>query len=166
MKIIFLKTVLLLSLIISISCNAQRIREDQYANFYNDIFPKLNQIVPIKTQFYNQNFSNFLTELINNNINVLGLSVVNAVEHSKHNYTLVLYFSDDRIHSYGVDKQFQYPAVWITFLNEIPIQANNMILKYEGNWNSNFATFFSNMIIQKIEFVGINGYKNPDRTVK
>lgn len=110
------------------SCNAQRVTQQQYINFYNEVTPKLNQIVPIKTQFYNQNFSNFLTELINNN-NILGLSVVNAVEHSKHNYTLVLYFSDDRIHSYGVDKKFQYPTVWITFLNEIPIQANNYDIK-------------------------------------
>ena len=133
MKKILFKTIFISVLIFVCSCNAQRVTQQQYINFYNEVTPKLNQIVPIKTQFYNQNFSNFLTELINNNVNVLGLSVVNAVEHSKHNYTLVLYFSDDRIHSYGVDKQFQYPTVWITFLNEIPIQANNMILQYEGN---------------------------------
>ncbi len=166
MKIIVFKKILLLFVVFTCSCNAQRIREDQYANFYNDISPKLNQIVPIKTQFYNQNFSSFYNVLNNNNVIIKGLSVVNAEQHSKHNYTLVLYFSDDRMLLYGSNKGFQCPSVWITFQNEIPTQANSMMLQYEGNWNSNFATFFSNMIIQKIEFVGINGYKNPDRTVK
>ena len=81
-------------------------------------------------------------------------------------YILVLHFADDRILFYGADKQFQCPSFWITFTNEIPNQIYTMIQQNEGKWNSNYVTYFSNMVIEKIEFVGVNGYNNPDRTVK
>jgi len=166
MKKILFKTIFISVLIFVCSCNAQRVTQQQYINFYNEVTPKLNQIVPNKTQFYNQNFSSLYSEILNKNIIVDNIGVETKKANSKQLYILVLHFADDRILFYGADKQFQCPSIWITFTNEIPNQIYTMIQQNEGKWNSNYVTYFSNMVIEKIEFVGINGYKNPDRTVK
>ena len=66
MKTIFLKLLLIINLLFIFSCKAQTTTD--YINFYNDVVPKLNTIIPNKTQFYGQNFSNFYNELLSKNV--------------------------------------------------------------------------------------------------
>ncbi|NML56540.1 hypothetical protein [Chryseobacterium cheonjiense] len=73
---------------------------------------------------------------------------------------------ENRIWSVGIDNHFQVPFISITFQNEIPSQIDQLSIQSQGRWNATIAQFFANMKIEKIEFVGINGYNNPDRTIK
>lgn len=41
-----------------------------------------------------------------------------------------------------------------------------MVLQNHGLWNSTFVQFFSNIKIEKIKFVGVNGYDSTDWTGK
>lgn len=72
MKNILLKTVFVINLFLMFSCKAQTVND--YVNFYNELIPKLNTIIPNKSQFYGQNFSVFYNELQSKNINVASLS--------------------------------------------------------------------------------------------
>lgn len=164
MKNIFFKIVLLLSIIFSYICTAQNITTLQYVNYYNRITPKLNVIRQNKTQYYNQNFSMFYNRLVSQNLSVGKIGIQNKMATSNDMYTLALYFEDFNMASFGIEKEFQCPVVYVTFVNEIPKQINAMLRQYEGNWNSNFANFFSNMTVESIEFVGVNGYNSSDRT--
>ncbi len=61
MKSILIKTILTINLFFIYNCKAQTTSD--YIDFYNDVAPKLNSIVPIKTQFYGQIFSTFYKAL-------------------------------------------------------------------------------------------------------
>lgn len=169
MKNILFKTILIVNfLFILMSCKSQTTLND-YITFYNGVSSKLNIIVPNKAQFINQNFSNFYLELKNKNIIIKNIGTSSKEANSPKDYLLSLYFSDSDITNFVFNKNvftYQYPVVWITFQNEIPPEVNNVIRSYYGDWNENVAQLFSNMKIEKIEFVGINGYNNPDRSVK
>lgn len=159
-----LKTIAIIITFISYTCKAQTVND--YTTFYNEVVPKLNVVAINKTQFYGQNFSNFYDELLSKNINVISLSYDHKTDPSSKYYTLRLFFEDSDLWSVATDNQFQYPWVSITFENEIPSQIKSMVLQNEGQWDNTFVQFFANMKIEKIKFVGVNGYNNSDRTTK
>ncbi|WP_292011079.1 hypothetical protein, partial [Chryseobacterium sp.] len=59
-KLLITKAIFLLSLLLINYSKAQTTTD--YINFYNDVTPKLNSIIPNKTQFYGKPFSNFYSE--------------------------------------------------------------------------------------------------------
>jgi len=165
MKSIFLKTILIINLFFIYNCKAQTTND--YINFYNDVVPKLNTIVPIKTQFYGQSFSSFYNELQNKNINIVLISYDVKDDTRNELYVLKLYFGNMNMWNIASDNSsFWFPSVDITFENEIPSQIKDMVRQYQGQWNPTFLQFFSSMKIEKIEFISINGYNSSDRAVK
>ncbi|WP_344827684.1 hypothetical protein [Chryseobacterium ginsenosidimutans] len=164
MKIKLFKTLFIMSLLFIYNCKAQTTND--YITFYNNVVPKLNTIVPNKTQFYGQNFSNFYNELLNKQLNVVNFSCDTKIDPSSKYYVLRLFFEDSDLWSVATDNPFQYPWISITFENEIPNQIKNMILQNHGEWDNTFVQFFSNMKIEKIKFIGINGYNSTDWSEK
>ncbi|MEI3791885.1 MULTISPECIES: hypothetical protein [unclassified Chryseobacterium] len=165
MKSIFLKIIFFTTLLFIQNCKAQA--SNEYINFYSEIASKLNTIVPNKTQFYGQNFSNFSNELLTKNISIIRIGIDSKTDTSPTYHVLSLNFSDRNISLVASENEFQYPRIWITFENEIPTpQILNMLKQYNGEWNASFAQFFANMKIEKIVFSGINGYNNTDRSLK
>lgn len=163
MKNIFLKTLLLINLFFIYNCKAQTAND--YINFYNDVVPKLNSIVPNKTEFYGQNFSTFYNELLSKNIHVVKLGYGYKEEPASKYYVLRLFFEDNDMWAFATkdkDNLLQYPWISITFENEIPSQIKDMVLQNQGQWNNTFMQFFSNMKIEKIKFIGVNGYNSTD----
>ncbi|UZT98594.1 hypothetical protein ODZ84_03200 [Chryseobacterium fluminis] len=164
MKSTMLKTVLLLNILFIFNCKAQTTTD--YINLYNNLVPKLNSIVPNKTQFYGQNFSSFYNEIQSKNISIVGWMHDTKISPSSKYYVLKLFFCDMNLINIATDNSYQYPRVIITFENEIPGQVQNLMVQHHSTWNTNVAQFFSNMKIENIQFVGVNGYNSSDRTVK
>ncbi|NML56539.1 hypothetical protein [Chryseobacterium cheonjiense] len=164
MKPIFFKISIIISLLFTLSCKSQSVND--YIAFYNNLVPKLNILANVKTQFYGQNFSVFYNEMLNKQVNVVKIDCDTKVDPSSKYYILRLYFEDSDLWSVATDNPFQYPWVSITFENEIPNQINNMVLQNHGEWNNTFVQFFSNMKIEKIKFIGINGYNSTDWSEK
>ena len=162
MKSIFLKSLLIIGVFFMNNCKAQAASVDDYITFYNEVTPKLNTVAPIKTQFYGKNFSEFNTELINKNINIVNLGYDSKTDTGIKYYKLRLFFCDSNMDKPALDNKFQIPWITITFQDEIPPQIKNMVLQYHGEWNSTFVQFFSNMKIEQIDFVGGNGYNSND----
>ena len=165
MKSILIKTLLIINLFFIYSCKAQTTTND-YITFYNDVAPKLNSIVPNKTQYYGQNFSNFYNEIQNKNLNIVMLNYDTKMATSSEYYVLRLYFAPVISYSFAIDNSYEFPIIDITFENEIPSQIKNMVEQSGSQWNFNFQQFFSNMKIEKIEFMGLNGYNSQDRSLK
>jgi hypothetical protein len=164
MKPLFLKTILIISLFFIFNCRAQT--ADEYINFYNDVPPKLNSIIPNKTQFYGQPFSDFYNKLQTKNINIALISYDAKNDIDKELYVLKLYFNNINMWNTASDNSFWFPSVDVTFQNGISPQIIDMVRQYRGQWNQNFLQFFSSMKIEKIEFISVNGYNSSDRTVK
>lgn len=135
---------------------------NDYIAFYNGVVPTLNTIAVNKTQFYGHNFSTFYNELLTKNVNVVSLSYGTKIDPSSEYFILDLFFEDSDMWSIATQNKYQYPWISITFENEIPNQIKNMVLQNQGQWNNTFVQFFANMKIEKIKFVGINGYDNID----
>ncbi|SHG24941.1 hypothetical protein [Chryseobacterium vrystaatense] len=164
MKSILLKILLTISLFFIYNCKAQT--ATQYITFYNELVPKLNTIIPNKTQFYGQNFSNFSNELMNKNIDIVLLNYEPKMDPGSKYYVLRLYFSNMRMWSVASENSFRYPSISVTFQNEIPKQIEDIAKQNNMQWNNTIQQFFANMKIEKITFIGMNGYNSPDRTVK
>ncbi|KMQ69411.1 hypothetical protein ACM39_04845 [Chryseobacterium sp. FH2] len=160
----FFKTILIISLFIIKNYSAQNVND--YIAFYNVTAPKLNSIAINKAQYYNQNFSNFYSDLVNKNLLITTIGVHGKTDTSPQNYILHLNFSDDNIWSFASDNKFQYPSIWITFENEISNQVNVAIKQNYGEWNNTLTQLFSNMKIVNIEIAGANGYNSTDWTSK
>ena len=140
MKNISLKTILLINLFLAFNCKAQTTND--YVTFYNDVVPKLNSIVPNKTQLYGQNFSNFYNELQNKNLTVVKFHCTPKTDPGSKFYVLKLFFEDNDFWSVATNNTYQYPYLSITFENEIPNQIKDMILQNQGQWNGTFLQFF------------------------
>jgi len=164
MKSIFLKIILIINLFFIYSCKAQTAND--YITFYNDVVPKLNSIVPNKTQFYGQNFSNFYNELQNKNIEIIMINCDTKLEESKEYYIIDLYFCDETMLSLASGNSFRYPWVSITFQNEIPNQIADMVKQNHSQWNNSFVQFLSDRKIEKIKFIGVRGYDSTDYSAK
>ena len=124
MKSILLKALLIVNLFFIYNCKAQTTTTDyitfiDYVNFYNNVVPKLNSIVPYKTQFYGQNFSNFYMELQNKNINIILLNYDTKTDPGTKYYILRLYFAPISMWTISTDLAYQFPSIAITFENEI-----------------------------------------------
>jgi hypothetical protein len=156
----FIKTIFILNILFLFNCKAQTVTE--YIDHYNDVVPKLNLIIPNKTQFYGQNFSNFNTELQNKNVDILRWFHDTKVSYSNKYYVLKLFFFDRSLLSVSSDNDFNFPIVIITFENEIPSQVQDLMIESRGDWTYNVQQFFSNMKIEKIEFTGVKGYDSDD----
>ncbi|UZT98595.1 hypothetical protein ODZ84_03205 [Chryseobacterium fluminis] len=160
MKSTILKTVLLLNILFIFNCRAQTTTD--YINFYNTVVPKLNSIIPNKTQFYGQNFSNFYNELQSKNISIVGFIHDTKIKPSTKYYVIALFFCDKGMLNIASENSYQYPWAKITFVNEIPNQIEDMVRQYNAQWNPTFTQFFANMKIEKIEFTGVKGYSVED----
>ncbi|MDH6252878.1 glycogen synthase [Chryseobacterium sp. H1D6B] len=144
-------------------CNAQ---EKEYTRFYNSLNPKLQNIAETKSQFYNQEFSKFYNILKDNNITINMFAYDSKMANSKDNYILRIYFTDHKTNSYAIDNNYQFPRISITFKNKIPFEIERLTREYHGEWNNEMFQFFSNMIIEKIDFYGINGVSSADRKAR
>ncbi|MEJ5106539.1 hypothetical protein [Chryseobacterium sp. MYb328] len=164
MKSIFLRSLLFISICFIHTYKAQSVND--YITFYNGVVPKLNTIASNKTQFYGQNFSQFHNELLSKNINIIGLSYDSKTDTGIKYYILRLFFCDSNMDKPALDNKYQIPWITITFQDEIPPQIKSMVLQHHGMWNNSFAQFFSNMKIEKIKFVGVNGYNSKDWSAK
>jgi len=165
MKSTLLKILLIINLFFIYNCKAQTTTND-YITFYNDVALKLNSIVPNKTQYYSQNFSNFYNELQNKNLNIVVLNYDTKMATSSEYYVLRLYFAPVISCSFDIDNSYEFPIIDITFENEIPKQVEQVAEQANMKWNSTVAQFFANMKIEKIEFMGLNGYNSQDRSLK
>ena len=76
------KLILFLFVFISFNCNAQRINDAAYVNYYNSVVPTLNAMATTKTQFYGQNFSAFYTAILNNNLTIVSIGAGPKVANS------------------------------------------------------------------------------------
>jgi hypothetical protein len=166
MKSIFLKTLVIFNFLLLYNCKAQTITTSDYIVFYNDVAPKLNTMVPTKTQFYGQNFSNFYNELQNKNIDVILINYDTKMDPGTKYYILRLYFANINMWTISTDNSYQFPSIAITFQDEIPPQIKSMIEQSGSQWTYNMIQFFANMKIEKIKFIGLNGYNSSDRSVK
>lgn len=164
MKQILFKTILIVNLFLIYNCKAQTTSD--YTNFYDNVVPKLNFIVPNKTQFYGQNFSNFYNELQSKNIDVELLDYESKITPSNKYYVLKLLFCNINLISIATENNYQYPRVYITFETEIPPQIKSMVEQSNSQWTYDMIQFFANMKIEKIEFIGLNGYNSSDRSIK
>lgn len=164
MKKLIIAICVLSFVIFNISCRAQTISD--YITAYNNVTPQLNFVAANKYQFMGQNFSVFSSALQNSNLQILNMSCHSTNGYGKKYFTLQLTLLEDNILSIGLEQQYQVPTIYVTFQNEIPQTIKSMVLQYHGVWNSRFENFFANMKIESIEFTGINGYNNPDRTPK
>ncbi|NML56541.1 hypothetical protein [Chryseobacterium cheonjiense] len=164
MKTLLLKILVVTNFLLIYSCKSQTTND--YITFYNNLVPKLNSLVPNKIQYYNQNFSNFNTELQNNGINIISFTYYPKVIPGIQYYVLNLNFIELDMWKIASENSYRRPFISITFQDEIPSQIDQLSIQSQGRWNPTIAQFFANMKIEKIEFVGINGYNNPDRTIK
>ena len=162
MKSIFLKILFIIGIFFMHNSRAQSFSVDDYIIFYNDVVPKLNTVASNKTQYYGQNFGAFYNELLNKNINIVNLGYGSKTDTGIKYYKLRLFFCDSNMDKPALDNKFQIPWITITFQDEIPPQIKNMVLQYHGEWNSTFVQFFSNMKIEQIDFIGVNGYNSND----
>jgi hypothetical protein len=160
----FIKTIFILNILFLFSCKAQT--TTNYITFYNDLVPKLNSMVPNKTQYYNQNFSNFYNELQNKNIDIVFLLYDPKVIPGTKYYVLKLFFTENMMWRLAVDNDYQLPAISITFQNEIPPQIDQLSEQSHGRWDYNISQFFANMKIESIRFIGLNGYDSTDNSLK
>jgi hypothetical protein len=154
---------LILFLFISFNCNAQRINDAAYINYYNSVVPTLNAMATTKTQFYGQNFSAFYTAILNNNLTIVSIGVSPKMANSRQDYVLTLEFAKNSMVRYGIDRGYQHPVIDITFTNAMPAEISDLLLQYKGYWNATYQQFFSNMVIESIAFGGTNGYNSPNR---
>jgi len=157
------KLILFLFMFISFNCNAQRINDAAYINYYNSVVPTLNAMATTKTQFYGQNFSAFYTAILNNNLTIVSIDVGLKMANSRQDYVLTLLFTNNTMIRYGIDRGYQHPKIRITFTNAMPAEISDLLLQYKGNWNATYQQFFSNMVIESIAFGGTNGYNSPNR---
>lgn len=160
MKSTFFKFLFIINLLFLYNCKAQTTND--YITFYDGVVPKLNTIIPNKTQFYGQNFSNFYNELLNKQIGIVMLDYDTKTDLDTKYYTLKLFFCDAKLLSVASDNSFRYPRVVVTFENEIPSQIKDLVSQYNAQWNPVFAQFFANMKIEKIDFIGVKGYNVDD----
>ncbi|MDR3026632.1 hypothetical protein [Chryseobacterium sp.] len=162
MKSIFLKGLFIISIFLMHNCKAQSASVNEYITFYNGVVPKLNTVAANKTQFYGQNFSKFYNELLNKNVSIVNLGYGSKTDTGRKYYKLRLFFCDSNMDKPALDNKFQIPWITITFQDEIPSQIKSMVLQYHGEWNDTFVQFFSNMKIESIDFIGVNGYNSND----
>jgi len=94
----------------------------------------------------------------------VSIGVSPKMPNSRHDYVLTLKFAKNSMVRYGLDKGYQHPVIRITFTNVIPSQISDLLLQYQGYWNTTYQQFFANMVIESIAFGGTNGYNNLDRT--
>jgi hypothetical protein len=161
-----LKAVFLLNILFLFNCKSQTIATNDYIAFYNDIVPKLNSLVPTKSQFYGQNFSNFSNELQNKNIDIISLNYDTKINPGTKYYVLNLFLTNMKMWSIASDNDYQLPCISITFENEIPKQIETLAEQNNMQWTYNIQQFFANMKIEKIEFIGLNGYDSTDNSLK
>jgi len=164
MKSILIKTLLIINLFFIYSCKTQTTND--YIIFYNDVVPKLNLLVPNKTQYYGQNFSNLHNELLNKNIDIITLDYDTRVDEETKYYVLTLFFADLNLWNVAINNSYQLPAISITFENEIPKQIENLAKQNNMQWNPTISQFFASMKIESIRFIGLNGYNSTDNSLK
>ncbi|WP_299178964.1 hypothetical protein [uncultured Chryseobacterium sp.] len=164
MKSILFKTIILLNILFVFSCKAQT--SNDYITFYNDTISKLNTIIPNKTQFYGQPFSNFYNELQSKNINIIGVVHDTKVSPSTKYYVVDLFLCDMNMLGVASQNSYHDPRISITFQDEIPQQIESMVKQYHAQWNPTIAQFLSNLKIEKIKFIGVRGYDSDDYSAK
>uniref|UniRef100_UPI002630C4AA hypothetical protein n=1 Tax=uncultured Chryseobacterium sp. TaxID=259322 RepID=UPI002630C4AA len=131
MKSMLIKTIFLINILFILGCKAQT--STDFINHYNEVVPKLNAIVPNKTQFYGQNFSNFNSELQSKNaIPELWIYDTKISPSTKY-HVLTLTFCSVNMLGTASRYSYQTPTIIITFETEIPYpQVQSLMEQYHA----------------------------------
>ena len=144
------------------NCKSQDAQK--YIAQYEESVPKLQQLAEEKNKFYGKNFSIFVDELEKNKIKIFNFGYDGKIAGSPKIYVVRFWFNDIGAIDMVQKNKYQFPIITITFQEEIPYELRALTVKYEGKLNEEVKTFLSNRKIEKIDFYGINGLKNTDRS--
>lgn len=159
---IFFKLLVLYSFSIFYNCKSQDTQ--RYSKQYNDQVIKLQNLAKVKSKFYNQNFSDFVKEMDKSNIKVLDFGYGPKIASRPEIYVVRFWFIDHELTDVSLKNNYQLPIIMITFQEPIPGEIRALTRKYEGRLSPELREFLGNQKIEKIDFYGINGLTNKDRT--
>ncbi|EFK37939.1 Uncharacterised protein [Chryseobacterium gleum] len=165
-----MKTNILLTFFITViifthykSQTSQPINITDYPNFYNQTVSKLNNLMPNKTNYYNQPLSVFLQALDQNNI------AIKAYDPGPfdNNFLTLMFINDAESSSVIYQNGYVQPHIAITFQQPFDFQQATTILnQYHWFWNSTVENFYKNLVIKKIEFWYVRGLTNKAQAPK
>ncbi|PRB02867.1 hypothetical protein CQ046_11735 [Chryseobacterium sp. MYb7] len=157
MKRIFLSILLITSFSTFFkSQTSQPITMVDYPNFYGQIISNLNNIIPNKTNYYNQPLSVFLQNLSQNNLSIQSY-------YPDSGYLRLMFVGDAETRSEIRKKDYANPYIDIYFTQTFDFQqATAIINQYHWFWNPTAENFYKNLIIKKITFWDINGLTNKN----
>jgi len=138
----------------------------KYAVEYNKVVPKLQILASEKQKFYNQNFSDLLSEFDKKNIKIYNYTFFGKADTSEKVYIMRLMLYNRNDFDKAINTGYQIPIMQIFFEDQIPDEIKTLTRKYEGKLTPEVRDFLANRKIEKIEFYGINGLKSTDRSVR
>ncbi|PRB02868.1 hypothetical protein CQ046_11740 [Chryseobacterium sp. MYb7] len=161
------KFLLILSIIsfftFSKSQTTEQITLADYPNFYNQTINKLNNIIPNKTNYYNQPLSNFLQVLSQNNL------IIKAYDPGpfQDNIIKLMLIGDAETTSTIWRNNYVDPYIKVTFQQSFNFQQSQEIInQHHWFWNPTAENFYKNLIVKKIEFYNVNGITNKNSNPK
>lgn len=163
MKTIF-KIIAVVLVTVFQNCKSQDAQ--RYIAQYEESVPKLNQLAKEKEKFYSRDFSMFTDELENKKIRIFNIGYDGKTANSSKIYVIRMWFNDIGAIDLVRKNKYQFPLVVITFKDEIPYEFRALTVKYEGKLSDEVRKFLANRKIEKIDFYGINGLTNTDRTAR
>ena len=158
--------ILLSTVLLSISCKAQMVETiniTDYPAYYNQTINKLNIIIPNKTNFYGQPFSDFLLAFSQNTITIKAY-----YPHPYDNKKIRLMFLNDAENTANIWRNnYVTPHIEITFQQPYNFQqASSILNQYHWFWNSAAENFYKDLIIEKIEFWYVRGLTDKSNNPK
>lgn len=163
MKTIINKLPIILILFVFQFCKSQN--KERYVNDYNKAVPKLQQVATSKQKYYGKDFSEFLSQLEKTGVEVKGFYYKEKGLSPKI-YDVILNFTnlDDSI--VAEKNNYFSPYAVITFQEQISDKLRPLTIKYHGELSKEVKDFLADRKIAKIEFFGINGLTNKDRSAR
>ncbi|SEH34616.1 hypothetical protein [Chryseobacterium culicis] len=155
-----------ITIIIFTQCKSQTsqpINIADYPNFYNQTISNLNNLMPNKTNYYNQPLSVFLQALAQNNI------VIKAYDPGPfdNNFLSLMFINDAESSSIIYQNGYVQPHIAITYQQTFDYQqASSILNQYHWFWNPTAENFYKNLIIKKIEFWYVRGLTNKAQAPK
>ncbi|UTX46977.1 hypothetical protein [Chryseobacterium sp. MA9] len=155
-KKIFILLVTIISFTFFKSQTGQPITMVDYPNFYNQTISNLNNIIPNKTNYYNQPLSAFLQKLSQNNLSIQSY-------YPDSGYLRLMFVGDAETRSEIRKKDYANPYIDIYFTQTFDFQqATAIINQYHWFWNTTAENFYKSLIIKSITFWDTNGLTNKN----
>ncbi len=155
---IFLSTILFF--ISYKSQTSQPIAMVDYPSFYNQTVSNLNNIIPNKTNYYNNSLSVFLQKLSQN-------SLIIQSYYPDSSYLRLMFVGDAETRSEIRKKDYANPYIDVYFNQPFDFQqATTIMNQYHWFWNTASENFYKNLIIKKIEFYDVSGLTDKDSPPK